>query len=166
MGSLCPLKSVSSTVRLLYDDPFLRAPFPSMFPISSSIYLRRLRLFSVQRDMEDKKERCSRRRYVASSAAILIASYSSPTFRFRAGRRESYEAPFGRSRGDPRISSSPHEFCFNFRVPSCLRSQRAGIHVKLLRGVTLITRAPNSYPRASNLNWSSDKSTLRYVPQV
>lgn len=55
------------------------------------------------------------------------------------GSRESYEVPFGRSREDSHISSSPYEFCFNFRV-SHLEVRRSETHVRLLRGIMLIIR--------------------------
>lgn len=93
-------------------------------------------------DIEDKKERCSRRRCAVGprDRSLLLLAYAP----IPAGRRESYEAPFGRSRGDSRISSSPFcEFCFNFRV-SPRRTRRSETHVKLLRGVMLIIRVPLS----------------------
>lgn len=45
--------------------------FSSVFPISSSIYLRRLRLFQ-RSDIEDKEERCSRRRYAGLRDRSLL----------------------------------------------------------------------------------------------
>lgn len=99
----------------------LRAPFTLCFSISSSIYLRRLRLFQ-RSDIEDKKERCSRRHYVGPQDRFLLPVTPRLHSLIPTGSRESYKVPFGGSRGDLRISLSPYEFCFNFRVSS--RSQR------------------------------------------
>lgn len=116
----------------------LRAPFPLCFPISSSIYLRRLRLFQ-RSDIEDKKERCSRRHYVGPQDRSLLPV--TPRSLIPTGSRESYEVPFGRSRGDSRISSSLCKFCFNFRVSP--RSQRSRNSCKI---------APRSYVDNKSLN--------------
>lgn len=69
-----------------------------------------------------------------------------------AGSRESYEVPFGRSREDSHISSSPYEFCFNFRV-SHLEVGSFQTNVRLFREIMLIIRElEHSYPRDSVSN--------------
>jgi len=145
---------------LRHPAALLRFPFPLCFPIFSSIYLQRLRLFQCS-DIEDKKERCSRRHYVGPQDRSLLPVTPRLCSLIPTDSRESYEVPFGRSRGDSRISSSPTNsvsiFAFHLEVNA------PETHVKLLRGVMLIIRAWKTYPRdfvSNSLYWREfDKST-------
>lgn len=94
--------------------PLSRAPFPLCFPfprlyifgdcVSSSAATSRIRKNDVPDDATPVFG-------TDPYCQLLLAPIS-------AGSRESYEVPFGRSREDSHISSSPYEFCFNFRVSS------------------------------------------------
>lgn len=107
-----------------------RVPFPLCFPISSSIYLQRLRLFQ-RSDIEDKKERCSRRHYVAPQDRSLLPVTPRLCSLISTGSRESYQVlhlakPAGTRVFHRRPTNSVSIFAFHLEVNA------PETHVKLL----------------------------------
>lgn len=93
-------------------------------------------------DIEDKKERCPDDDDDDGATPPVLGNdpYCQLLLAYApipAGRRESYEAPFGRSRDDSRISSSSSRILFQFsRLTS--NSRRSETHVKLPLRVIVI----------------------------
>lgn len=97
-----------TTLLVLPRTPFLCFPFPRLYIlddcVSSSAATSRIRKNDVPDDATPV--------FGTDPYCQLLLAYVP----ISVGSRESYEVPFGRSRVDSHISSSPYEFCFNFRV--------------------------------------------------
>lgn len=132
------LKSVSSTVRLLYDATsrpraFLRASFPPCFPRLLALYIFSDCVSCSAATSRIRKNDVPDDATPGSWDSILIASYSSPTLRFQPVVEKVTRFHLAEAAGTRVFHRRPARILFQFsRLTS--RSRRSETRVK--RGVT------------------------------